>query len=675
MENRNQKLEQIRQESIKAWHEARLNEAKEIGISKNAQGLGITGLGAGGSSVNNSYTDPVDFIWVLYVEDDDDYWYTQFNLETKTWTDSISFGVDSNIYLDYAYRTNGYGTGFAFENDDDGNDTYLCYVDSKGKLAWNSGPVEWDNYDVDGDNTIGLVEFFTVLNGAFEIKTFYRDIENTFTFDNYQGNTSFNLPNEVYGTKILYLFGNVSDNNLALYALDLLDGTKTLLYEPEPGNWIEYNTYSYQDTTYQNISNNLPKMIVLSGDDSNGDLKEIKVIDHDGNVFHDIASQFLQQGFDVSDINYFSASSNIFGKYEQTVSSDDTFMSIKTDNGVTETVIYFGCKDGALYYNAALPYPTYYFSVFNGNNLVLITPPEGGAADRGNMIVGLDDGLLDIVTVRPDGGTRSIALPSITAAMAMDGDDIVAFTVGEGQLVLFTWDVETGDTVFEPVAPGEQYSSPDDIFYVNNYYTLGNLETFMSADSDDSGDWTLVYRNSLTGSPFELLQSGDPINIYGSTGAPTLVYTDNNTYRVNQQTNDLTLIMSNANVITNGGSVGSTWKTNSPGWVITDTAETVEPVVYFVSTSDIIVIEPGEQVSYAAWTVNGINIQLQNGDVKFYTSGGEIKSEITGIPEFTAYSDIIFWEDGSQAYVFADETYVASLGNIQRLSPNDYWWD
>jgi hypothetical protein len=676
-------LESVRRQSIQVWSDVKrraLHEAvKNTPVTPPAvaAGLGTTGLGGGGGTGGGGslYTEPVDLIYALFrdtVEDVPSYHYSQFSLETNEWTVPISFDISPNIYDDYAHPTNGYGIGFEFQNDDGGDDTILSYVNSKGELAWTSGSVVFNDYDVDPETAVGLVSFFMENDGAFEIKTFYRDIEQTFTFDNYEGNTSFNLDDNLYGTKSIYRFGNLNDGNLELYALDVLTGEKTLLYTPQPGCTVDYYQATYPNSTYVNMDDSVDKIIVISANDDTGATQEIKVIDYSGNVLQDIGSQFLNEGFDISNINYFSSNSQYFGKYETTGSSDDVYMYIKYLEGGVTQLVYFGIKEGAIWYQDDLPSTTYVYSPFNGNNLLVVTQPENDIAIISNMIYGIGSPL-DVTSISPSGVQWTIAISTFAENMSMLGSNIFTFSIGEGTLQLLTWNTSNNDLSFESVAVGESFISESDVFYANALFVSGNLVNFIQAFSDDSGNWTFVYRNSLTGVATDLLTTGNFPNYYESTGLPLLVEDNGDLYRVNQTTNDLTLVSSNVNTVLYGN---STWKTNSIAYCVGNDAS---GDVFFIKNDSITAITLPSGASLSSGFMGSRILIIDNSDdVYVYTNEGSFIEQITTDPDYTEYSDFAFWRSGESnetANVYTNSLYSQNLGTfIYRINPNDEWW-
>jgi hypothetical protein len=673
-------LESIRRQSLQVWADAQRRALHENvrntpvnPVQAAAAGTGSGGTGGGGSL----YTEPVDLIYTLFrdtVEGVPSYHYSQFSLETNEWTVPISFDISPNIYIDYSHPTNGYGVGFEFQNDDGGNDTILSYINSKGELAWTSGSVNFDDYDVDTEDAVGLVSFFMDNDGAFELKTFFRDIEQTFTFDNYQGNTSFNLDDNLYGTKAIYRFGSIIDGNLELYALDVLTGEKTLLYTPQPGCTVDYYQGTYPNSTYVNMYDSVDKIIVISANDNTGAIQEIKVIDYTGNVLHNIGSQFLNQGFDISNINYFSSNSGTFGKYEFTGSSDDVYMYVQYVSGGITQLFYFGIKEGAIWYQDDLPSPTYVYPPFNGNNLLVITQSNDNIVISNSMIYGLGFPL-DVTSISPGNVQRTIAISTFAENMSMQGSNIFTFSIDEGTLQLLTWNTSNNDLSFEPVAVGESFISEADQFYTSTLFVLGNLVNFIQAFSDDSGNWTFVYRNSLTGVATDLLTTGGYTNYYDSTGLPLLILDPNgDMYRVNQTTNDLTLVSSNVNTIVYGN---STWKTNPTAYCVGNDSS---GDVFFVKNDGItaITLPSGAVLSSGTMGSRILIFDANSDDVYVYTNEGSFIEQITTDPNYNEYSDFVYWRSGESnetANIYTTSLYSQNLGTfINRIEPNDEWF-
>lgn len=222
MSNRHEILEKLRQESLAAWYASNkgINEARTIN-SNSAAGLGINGVGGGGSSV--ALGEPVHNLWVLYYDNSNNWFYTQFSDESETWSEDVPLGINGEWNINWGMTT-GYGTGFQFDN---GSSTVIhIYFSKAGELIWKQEYTNANDWDVDSEGAVGLVSFYIDNGGQFEITTFYKDVKQTFTFDNYDGNTSFSMDGNVYDNKTLYTFGDGLDNNVVLYALDLATGEK-----------------------------------------------------------------------------------------------------------------------------------------------------------------------------------------------------------------------------------------------------------------------------------------------------------------------------------------------------------------------------------------------------------------------------------------------------------------
>jgi hypothetical protein len=257
--------------------------------------------------------------------------------------------------------------------------------------------------------------------------------------------------------------------------------------------------------------------------------------------------------------------------------------------------------------------------------------------------------------------------------MSMLGSNIFTFSIGEGTLQLLTWNTSNNDLSFESVAVGESFISESDIFYANALFVSGNLVNFIQAFSDDSGYWTFVYRNSLTGVATDLLTAGNNPNYYESTGLPLLIRDNGDLYRVNQTTNDLTLVSSNVNTVLYGN---STWKTDSIAYCVGNNAS---GAVFFIKNDSITAITLPSGASLSSGFMGSRILIIDNSDdVYVYTNEGSFIEQITTDPAYNEYSDFVFWRSGESnetANVYTTGLYSQNLGTfIYRIYPNDEWW-
>jgi hypothetical protein len=308
MENRNKSLEEIRRQSLEKWAQEQrraLNEATKNTPVNDRNAAASSNSVAGGSFSNNIGTENQIF-FTAYSDNaagsPRPWRYIYYKVTTGEWSEPISFGINDSEYDGITdYPTNGYGVFYVFDHSTIPNGRRLFYVDSTGAITWDSGLIITNsqfNIDVEYDIAGTVTCFLGYETDSFELVTFYKDVKQVFTFDNYTGNTSTSIDENAYGDKVRYLFGETGQTR-TYYALDLLTGSKTTLFNiPANRNW-DNNEWDYEiDGGWVRPSANAMYYHVLDATDTY--YEEAKIVDYDGNVLVDILAQCLEQGVNIA---------------------------------------------------------------------------------------------------------------------------------------------------------------------------------------------------------------------------------------------------------------------------------------------------------------------------------------------------------------------------------------
>jgi hypothetical protein len=306
--NRKLTLEDIRRQSLEKWTEAQrraLNEATKNTPVNDRTAAG-TGTGSGGSFSNNNVPGIAAQIFFNVSDVVNPFEYIHYNTTTGAWSDVLLFPEDittSDNLEDY-FLTNGYGTSFWYIKDTT-SENRVVHVSTDAKILWDSGWLTGvTGFDVDSSDAFGLVTHFIEYGTTkFELVTIYRDIVNTFTFDNPSAGTSNNFTNRLYENKGLYKL-TTSDNSEVLYSIDVLTGAKIELASCPDGFTLLWGNYDGATAAAGAIGYGTDAALnciwYYITNESNDQLVEAKLVDYDGNVLVDIIAQAADQGVDLT---------------------------------------------------------------------------------------------------------------------------------------------------------------------------------------------------------------------------------------------------------------------------------------------------------------------------------------------------------------------------------------
>jgi hypothetical protein len=308
MGNRNKGLEEIRRQSLEKWAQEQrraLNEATKNTAVNDRNVAGSTATIAGGSFSNNIGTENQIF-FTAYSDNaagsPRPWRYIYYKVTTGEWSEPIPFGFNDSEYHEITdYPTNGYGVLYVFDHITINDGRRLVYVDSSGAITWDSGLIvtnlQFDigtGYDIAGTVTC----FLGYEAGRFELVTFYKDVKQVFTFDNYIGGTDVEINDSAYGDKVTYMFGDPGQTR-TYYALDLLTGSKTALFNVPPNRNWENAKWDYAiDAGWVMPSANA--IYYHFFDATITYYEEAKIVDYEGNVLVDILAQCLEQGVNIA---------------------------------------------------------------------------------------------------------------------------------------------------------------------------------------------------------------------------------------------------------------------------------------------------------------------------------------------------------------------------------------
>ena len=694
---RRSKLEQIRPESLDLYYSSKANEAR-IQIGDRANGLGITGLGGGGSSAPSGPTgNPVHNVWVTFTDEAGNYKYTQYTFETDTWSETIDLGInESDLEYSDNWITSGYGTVFLFEMDN--GDDIFKYVDSNGQLTWSENYGNLYSWDVDEENVVGLVSIFAERSSSeIEIITFYKDFKQSFIFDNVGPNsTSSSINDTVVNNKVLYRFGNSNDDNIALYTLDVVTGDKTPIYVPTPGNSIDLDTYDKRSAT-SNISEDYDLIVVTEYSSNTGNIAELKMIDFSGNVIHDIADQALALGTNIRTSQL--GSKNLWGTfYELSSNINNCFLILKTNDNPNK-VIYGGYTYGVVHidtlpdpFNGAFPY--YGWNENSCDALVYFyTPDPGSPVNIDDMYFGpTDTNGIELRVVSESGVANQYTLNSISP-IVQNGNILNFFTVTDNdRLNLCTINTGIDDSTFTAVSNNIYEANgniSNDVFQLNTVFEPSGAQSlYMNADCSDD-DTSFIYRADSNGDITEIYSVGGSelqLSQYGNTEPIEIIfdYELQKILRINQSDNTTTEILNDVDI--------NNWNstTNKNSW---DT--TYEPVFFYRGNSEIAyavtensivtldanhVSDSGEVYVYSTNT-NIVVIHGTEGGTRlffFFSLSGTLLNTYTLMNVWSTYDNwygSLSYLTGNEAYVVKDQSVTLKVtGTPYNLRFNDNWY-
>lgn len=706
MNSRQEILERQRQESLAAWYASNkgINEARTIN-SNNAAGLGINGVGGGGSSVTST---AVHNLWVLYYDNSNDWFYTQFSDEKQEWSEDVPLGINGEWNVEWGMTT-GYGTGFEFNNGS--NIVKHLYFSKDGELIWKQEYNNANDWDIDSENAIGLVSFYVDLPGQlFEITTFYKDVKQTFTFDNYQGNTSFSMNGRLYDNKALYTFGDSGDDNVVLYALDLETGEKTALYTAGAGRYINYNTWSAPTSPDNHIYSSLNAILVFCRDGNTGETPDIKIIDFNGNVIQDIAAQAQALGTPVEGAELYDWGA--FGRCETTKDLADAVLWIKLYDG---PYLYGGCTNGLVWSGTVddgggIGFLSY--NQYQQNNFIAFST----AGEWSNIVdiyyydTNTSGDEFNCLTVSQSGVVSNTPIFSWSGNILQIGDTLNFWSLVSDDnlkpLSLTTINVETGEweltTVGAEIWDTDTLASNQQIVHYSYAYPgTRELLCYLHDPTRNEGDGqsVLYYLNDISNTP-------DPVVIWEDTKTieiqtsqiwtgllPTIFWdkptgTDEgewNIYKIIAPSQTTDLVRTVMDQQPNVGGYLQSWdqKRVNDAWVIT--ASLTHDVTVLKSTEqfDFQVANIGTPVSYGAVCGDGIVIRYDTGTASLYTQNGVLKGTL--FPIDGEY--INQWSDNLWSYLTEGGTAtlrvfynnaqynktINNLGSIEVFNYNDYW--
>ena len=692
---RQSRLEQIRQESLDLYYSAKVNEAR-IQIGDRANGLGITGLGGGGSSAPGSTEGPVHNIWVTFTDEAGNFKYTQYTFETDTWSEDTDLGInESNVEYSNNWITSGYGTVFHFETDD-GDDIYM-YVDSNGQLTWSENYGGLYDQDVDTENELGLISLFLRKSESeMEVITFYKDLKQSFTFDNVgPGGTNSSITDRVVNNKVLYRFGASNDDNVVLFALDVITGARTPIYVPAAGNYIDWYTYSKRSAT-SNINTSYDLMVVIEYDVNTGHVSEVKMIDYSGNVIHDIADQALALGTDIrtASLAYF----NEWGTfYELSSSINNCFFVLRT-NDEPSKVVYGGYTNGAVYaetlpspFNGQFPYYGW-----NGNEcdaLVYFYTEDPGLpidVSDGMYFGPTDPNGIELTIVNESGTEYNYTLNSISY-IVQNGDFLNFFTVTDNsRLNLCTINIATGASTFTLVSSDEYDAnglSSNDGFQFNTVFEpSGAQNLYLDAYCDDEND-SYIYRADANDNINEIYSVGGnnvSLSNYGNIVLIEIIfdYANQKILRINQSDNTTTEILSDVDINNwNSTTNKSSWDTTyEPAFFYRGDSE----IVYVVTENSIVTLDTNHLSTNNNVDVfnSNTNIVVRHGMSDgsrwfffFDLQGNLLTSHTTPDIGYDIWYGSVLYNMGNAAFVIKDElTTLKVTGTPYDLRYNDNWY-
>lgn len=693
---RQSRLEQIRQESLDLYYSAKVNEAR-IQIGDRANGLGITGLGGGGSSASGSTEGPVHNVWVTFTDGAGDYKYTQYTFETDLWSETIDLGINTNDVSDFDFvQTSGYGTGFSAEMSN--GDIIFMYVDKNGELIWsnNYGTID---YDIDGEETEGLVSFFAGNGSDLEITIFYKDIKQTFTFDNVGPNsTGFNIGNIVVDNKVYHNFGNPQDGNVALWALDVVTGAKTIIYEPVSGAETDLDVHYYsKKSATSNLDDSYNLLIVTEYAYNNGDIEGLRMIDYSGNVIHDIAAEaegLITGGITGVVLEYF----DLWGPYYESGVISDCYFVLRTQ--ASNIALYGGYTGGAVYAEAL---PDQFYGAFpyiqNASPidklevaaLVYYNVSSGGAAEAGSMIFGRtgpDD--VELTVVSDNGTAYNYTLNSISE-IVQSGKFLSFFTVtSDAKLKLCTIDLTTGASTFTLIN-GDYF---DPAYTTNDYFQIqstldsdGGYSLYANVFCEDESK-AFIFRALPTGSVYTIYNvntvDSNNLQLFGYE-SPVIIadLTDSKALRINQADNTTTQITNNLSASFEAGADYGSWDTTYQTRLVYNSSG---ENVYIVTADSIVTLDTNHtsdnNSTRALHSNTDVLVIHDMGDGSRWFFSFDLQGNLLNTfhltQPITSYSEWYgsgyFVKEGNAGVIKDNGVSLKSIGTLYQIVINDRWW-
>lgn len=506
--NRKLTLEDIRSQSLEKWSEAQrraLNEATKNTPVNDRTAAG-TGTGSGGSFSNNVPGIAAQIFWNLG-ENGTGYEYIHYNTTTGTWSDTLSFPEDITTSDNYngSYLTNGYGTSFWFVKDTT-NEPRVIHVGTDAKILWDS---DWlvgvTGFDVDGEDALGLVTHFIEYGTTkFELVTIYRDVLNTFTFDNPSAATSNNFTNALYENKGLYKL-TTSDNGEVLYSIDVLTGAKIELASCPDGFTLTWDNYNGATAAAGAIGYNTPATLnciwYYITNESNNQLVEAKLVDYDGNVLVDIIAQAADQGVDLT--TKIISSYSQFGSGVITGNANNCRLLLDFD----DNYILLASPGEGVYFVDENPNPPGGFTYFpdgtyTGDVLVMTIEPEtysiNGPLYYNTGVTGDDPGFC---LIGPSGNpfieTFSAAITLLTPYT--DSNNTLTFwKLDDFVMYLVKFNSENGSVTDFAISTSEYDINTDNFTVWSSYTPAGRSEQVFQAIKSENNWVTTWYINDIS---------------------------------------------------------------------------------------------------------------------------------------------------------------------------------
>ena len=506
--NRKLTLEDIRRQSLEKWTEAQrraLNEATKNTPVNDRTAAG-TGTGSGGSFSNNV---PGIAAQIFFNLSDvvNPFEYIHYNTTTGAWSDVLLFPEDitTSDTLEEYFLTNGYGTSFWYIKDTT-NENRVVHVSTDAKILWDSGWLTGvTSFDVDGEEALGLVTHFICYGTTkFELVTIYRDIVNTFTFDNPSAGTSNSFTDLLYGTKGLYEL-TTSDNSEVLYSIDVLTGAKIELASCPDGLTLSWDNYDGATAAAGAIGYSTPVALnciwYYIRNDSNDQLVEAKLVDYDGNVLVDIIAQAADQGVDlttkiISDVFDFG-SGRITGN-----ANNCRFLLDFDDN-----YILLASPGEGVYFVDENPKPPGSFNYFPGDTvtgdvLVMTIEPEtyssNGPLYYNTGVTGDDPGFC---LIGPSGTPQ---IETFSAAINLlspytDSNNTVTFwKLDDFVMYLVKFNSENGSVTDFAISTSEYDINTDNFVVWSSFTPAGRSEQVFQATKSENNWVTTWYINDIS---------------------------------------------------------------------------------------------------------------------------------------------------------------------------------
>jgi len=527
MGNRNKSLEEVRRQSLEKWAQEQrraLNEATKNTPVNDRNAAASSNSVAGGSFSNNIGTENQIF-FTAYSDNTAGsprpWRYIYYKVTTGEWSEPISFDINDINDSEYNgvtdYPTNGYGVLYEFSHITISDGRRLVYVDSSGAITWDSGLIVTNSqFDIGTEQDIaGTVTcFLGYETDSFELVTFYKDVKQVFTFDNYNGTTSTSIDENGYGDKVTYMFGDGGLQTRTSYALDLLTGSKTTLFNVPPNRNWDYNEWDYViDAGYLRPSANA--IYYHFFDATNTYYEEAKIVDYDGNVLVDILAQCLEQGVNIAT----DPVNNWFSYGSAYINGDQNHCNILYELTSDDIVII----NSATGVHTGLTKPS--TNVFQANDsyqrdYIVYTLADGNYTSKGDMYfpqTTADQVGFTIISETGADSTFVFEEAGTPYDYYIDSDDkLVAFSVTSGVLSIVRIDCLTGVET-ETALSTSIYDDPSDDFQlIESVVPVTNAgECFFFATDAAGGDVNVYYVQD-TYAPV-LVHTGPGYNYYSYT--------------------------------------------------------------------------------------------------------------------------------------------------------------